>query len=69
MGGFPRTWGEQTEFTDLLLQQAAVDVVGIFIDTLRQSFEKTKREQGWPDDAEPTWAIRWTYTEPYEEQM
>jgi hypothetical protein len=65
----PRTWGDHTLFTDAALNRAAVDIVGIFMGTLRKSFEKTKAKEGWPDDAEPTWEIRWTYTEPYEEQM
>ena len=69
MGGFPRTWGDQKEFTDELLQLAALNIPAAIIDQLRYDFEKTKKREGWPEDAAPTWCIRWTYTEPYEEQM
>jgi hypothetical protein len=57
----PREWGDARVFSDEALLFADVNVPQMTIDYLRQSFEKAKVDNNWPDHAKPTWVIRWTY--------
>lgn len=68
MSAFPREWGNQKYFTDELLQLSVLNVPTAIIEQLRYDFEKIKARENWPEDAVPTWCIRWTYMEPPEEQ-
>jgi hypothetical protein len=69
MGGFPRTWGNNKEFTDELLQLSVTNIPIAIIEQLRYDFERMKVRENWPEDAKPSWSIRWTYTEPWAEEI
>lgn len=46
---------------DHLITDAAVPIVDMAMDEMRQEFERAKAEHGWPEDARPLWKIEWSY--------